>query len=122
MGMLLYHIRHVNWPCKGNERKSTCSGCRGKPGQFPAPSPSSVMRAEGEGGGMAGRVLLGDPERGRGGYSGKSIQRAVIAPDSGKENLRAGVALEFGKLFWQIFPASHLGKPLRHINLVGSVG
>jgi hypothetical protein len=57
-------------------------------------------------GGMAGRVLLGDPERGRGGYSGKSIPRAGIAPNSGKENPRAGVALEFGKLFWQIIPAS----------------
>jgi hypothetical protein len=70
---------------------------------------------------MAGRVLLGDPERGRG-DSGKSIPRAKIAPDSSKENPQAGVALEFGKLFWQIIPASHLGKPFRHINLAGKFG
>ncbi len=67
MWILLYHIGHVNWPCKGNERKSTCSGCMGEPGQLPTPSPSSVTRSRWGGGGeMAGRVLFGDPEQGRG--------------------------------------------------------
>ncbi len=54
--------------CKGNERKSTCLGCTGEPGQFPAPSPLSPLHGAGVGGGegMAGRVLPGDPKWGRG--------------------------------------------------------
>ncbi len=73
----------------------------------------------GEGGGIAGRVLLGDSERGRGVLLLQAIPQAGIVPNSGKENLRAGVALEFGKLFWQINPASRLGKPFQHINSAG---
>jgi hypothetical protein len=51
---------------KGNESKSTCSGCVGGPGRLPAPPPCSVDGAAGGGGGMAGRVLPGDSEQGRG--------------------------------------------------------
>ncbi len=48
---------HINCSCEGNERKSTCSGCMVKPGQSPAPSPSSVTRSR-WGGGAGGRPGL----------------------------------------------------------------
>ncbi len=84
MWVLLCYIEHVNWPCKGNERKSTCSGCMGEPGQFPAPSPSSVTRSRwGEGGGEWQAGSCQGSWAGEGGYSGKSIPQAGIAPNSG---------------------------------------
>jgi hypothetical protein len=69
---------------------------------------------------MAGRALPRDPERGRGGYSGKSILRAGMAPNSGKENpleSHLSSASHFGKLFWQAIPASQFGGVLLQVNL-----
>ncbi len=57
------HIRICSHSCKGNESKSTCSGCIGEPGH--SPPPSSVGGGAGGGGGMADRVLPGDSEGGR---------------------------------------------------------
>ncbi len=111
---MLYHMGHVNCSCEGNERKSTCSGCIGELGQSPAPSPSSVTRSRwGGGGGMAGRVFLGDSERGRG-FSGKSIPRAGIALVKTAGWSRTWVR--------QVISASQLGKPFRHINSAGFFG
>ncbi len=115
MWLLLYHIGHVNWPCKGNERKSTCSGCMGEPGQFPAPSPSSVTRSRwGEGGGdWPAGSCLGILSGGRGvtlasqsreleshlssaSYFGKSFQ-VIWASLSGTSIWRGFIASKFSK-------------------------
>ncbi len=111
MGILLYHIEHVNWPCKGNERKSTCSGGTGGPGQFPAPSPL-LRYAEPVwgGGGMAGRVLPGNPERGRG---------VTLASQYRELESHLILARKIRGLESHLSSASYFGKPFKHLNLAG---
>jgi hypothetical protein len=61
--------------------------------------PPPLCGAGGGRGGDSGPGLAWGSLGGEGGYSGKSIPRAGITPNSGKENPLVGVALEFGKSF-----------------------
>jgi hypothetical protein len=74
-----YVAVHEMW----KERKSTCSVCVGGPGRLPAPSPALLAEPWGGGGGLAGWVLPGDFEQGRGG-SLASKPRVEMAGFSGK--------------------------------------
>ncbi len=67
----------------GKERKSTCSICVGGLGRPPAPSPAPLAEPWGGGGGLAGWVLPGDFEQGRGG-SLASKPRVEMADSSGE--------------------------------------
>jgi hypothetical protein len=106
----------------GKERKSTCSICVGGPGRLPAPSPHSVGGAVGGGGGLAGRVLLGDFEQGRGDLWQASRElkwQVFLASKFGGLLSRVNPADFHGKIFWWVILAHLFGGSFWHIYLAG---
>ena len=88
------------------ESKSTCTGCVGRPGRLPTPSPRSADGAVGGGGGgrLASCVLPGDLERGRG--------------DLWLVNLACHIRV----WIWLVSTARHFGGFAWRVNLAGQVG
>ena len=113
---MLYHMRYVNkMICEGKERKSTYSRCIVEPGHSPTPSPLLCYTEPvgGGGEGVAGRVLPGDSERGRGGS---------LASKSRELKWRLFLASKFIGIKWCINLASfHVGFYWR-VSLVGYFG
>ncbi len=78
----------------------------GGPGRLPAPSPGSVGGAARGGGGVAGQVLPGSFEQGRGDLWQASRElKWRVFPAS----WRVFIAGESSRLPWQIFLAGHFG-------------
>ncbi len=87
------------------------------PGPLPPP-PLAELLGGGVGGGLAGRVLPGDSERGRGvlwqakaeSWSGGFFQRVIVPHKSGKFSRRillAGFSADYFSAFiWRVFIAS----------------
>ncbi len=103
-------IRICNHSWKGNESKSTCSGCVGEPGLLPAPSPFSVDGVAGGGGGEGWRArsclrILS----GKGGFSGKKScelkWRVFPAYKFGGFWSRINLASFHGGFYWRVFKA-----------------
>ena len=107
----------------GKESKSTCSICVGGPGRLPAPSPRSVGGAVGgEGGGLAGHVLPGDFERGRGDLWQASRELKwldFLASKFGGLFSRVNPADFHGKIFWRVILAHLFGGSFWRIYLAG---
>jgi hypothetical protein len=109
----------------GNESKSTCSRCVGGPGRLPAPSPGSVGGAVRGGGGMAGQVLPGGFEQGRGDLWQASRElkwRVFLASKIGGLLSLMNRAGCHGRLFWRVILAGHFGELFWHIYLAGFHG
>jgi hypothetical protein len=110
---------------KGNESKSTCSRCVGGPCRLPAPSPCSVGGAVGGGGGMAGRVLPGDFEQGRGDLWQASRElkwRVFLASKFGGFKSRVNPAGCHGRFFWRVISAGYFGGSFWRVILAGHFG
>ncbi len=90
-------------------------GCTGEPGQFPAPSPLPPFREAGVGGGggLAGRDLPGDPERGRGVTLASQYRELeshlILARKIGRLESHLSLASYFGKSFRQALSAAYSG-------------
>jgi hypothetical protein len=98
-----YVAFHEMW----KERKSTCSICVGGPGRPPAPSPP--LRG---GGRVAGRVLPGDFEQGRGVLWQASRElkwQAFLASKFGGLFSQVNLADFHGKIFWRVILAHLFG-------------
>ncbi len=96
----------------GKERKSTCSRCVGGPGRLPAPSPPLRWRSRGGGGGLAGRVLPGDFEQGRGDLWQASRElkwQVFLASNFGGLFSRVNPADFHGRIFWRVIMAHLFG-------------
>jgi hypothetical protein len=118
-----------NWPCKGNESKSTCLGCFGRLGWLPAPSPLfSVTRRRrgGGGGGIAGWVLPGNSERGRGVTLASLFcglrSRLILAEENRVFIPRSKRASQFGISFWLLHSADFFRGSIWQIHSVGKFG
>ncbi len=70
----------------------------------PPPLPPSHGAGVGGGGGIAGRVLPGNFERGRGLlWQYRELESHLILAGENRVPIpRAGIALEFGNLFWHL--------------------
>ena len=102
--------------------KSTCSICVGGPGRPPAPFPRSVGGAGGGGGGLAGRVLPGDFEQGRGDLWQASRElkwQVFLASKFGGLFSRVNPADFHGKIFCRVILAHLFGGSFWHIYLAG---
>ncbi len=103
---ILCHIRICSHSCKGNESKSTCSGCMGKPGWLPAPSPLLRWRScRGGGEGWRAGSCLGM-------LSGASKSHELkwrVFPASKFSGLKSRINLAsfHGGFYWQIFLAGY---------------
>ena len=129
-----------NWPCKGNESKSTCSERSGRLGWLPAPSPLSSITWSWSvgGGGLGGLGPAWEFWVGKGGCSGKSTVfsglewRLILTEENRIFIPRSKGASQFGNSFrwfnladqfrgsiWQVYLAGKFG---RFIQLVFGKG
>jgi hypothetical protein len=87
----------------------------------PPPPPFSVTRSRWGGGGMAGRVLFGDPKRGRGvalaSQSCELESHLILASKIHGLESHLSSASYFGELFRQGIPAPQFGRVLLQANL-----
>ncbi len=106
----------------GKERKSTCSICVGGPGRLPAPSARTVGGAVGGGGVLAGRVLPGDFEQGRGDLWQASRElkwQIFLASKFGGLFSRVNPADFHCKIFWRVILGHLFGGSFWRIYLAG---
>jgi hypothetical protein len=107
----------------GKERKSTCSICVGGPGRAGSlPPPPTPLAEQWGGGGLAGRVLPGDFEQGRGDLWQASRElkwQVFLASKFGGLFSRVNPTDFHGKIFWRVILAHLFGGSFWHIYLAG---
>ncbi len=118
---MLYEI--CKMICEGKERKSTCSGCIGEPGQSPAPSPL-LRHVEPVGGrgeewwaGSCLGILSGERGFSLASQFRELESHLILASKNRGLESHLGLASCFGGLFWQAFQAHQFGGVLWQVNL-----